>query len=49
MPTKKNVKNKFNNKPFDFILCIDVILLLALGVVMVLSASAPSALSTYRQ
>lgn len=39
-------KIKFNNKPFDFILCIMVFLLLALGIVMVLSASAPSSLST---
>lgn len=43
---KKQKKIKFNNKPFDFILCIIVFLLLALGIVMVLSASAPSALST---
>jgi len=35
-----------NKKPFDFILCINVFLLLALGIVMVLSASAPSSLST---
>lgn len=46
---KSNIKKIFdtNKKPFDFILCITVFLLLALGIVMVLSASAPSALSTY--
>lgn len=37
--------SKFVNKPFDFILCIVVFILLALGIVMVLSASAPSALA----
>lgn len=41
----KKVSN-FANNQFDFILCITVILLLALGIIMVLSASAPSALST---
>lgn len=35
-------KNNIENKPFDFILCITVLLLLALGIIMVLSASAPS-------
>jgi cell division protein FtsW len=43
----KEKKKKTNIKPFDFILCITVFLLLALGIVMVLSASAPSSLSTY--
>ena len=33
------------NKPVDFTLCITVLLLLALGIVMVLSASSPSALA----
>lgn len=44
---KKKVKrvSKFLNNKMDFILLIDVLILLALGVVMVLSASAPSALS----
>lgn len=37
--------SKFVNNQFDFILCITVLLLLSLGIVMVLSASAPSALS----
>ena len=42
---KNKKKIKFNNKPFDFMLCIIVFLLLALGIVMVLSASAPLSLS----
>ncbi len=37
---KKN--NVEENKPMDFILCITVFLLLAMGIIMVLSASAPS-------
>lgn len=43
----KKVKkiSKFVNNQFDFILCITVLLLLSLGIIMVLSASAPSALS----
>ena len=32
-------------RPVDFILCITVLLLLALGIVMVLSASSPAALA----
>lgn len=44
MPKKKKFSNFVNNQ-FDFILCITVLLLLALGIIMVLSASAPSALS----
>ena len=43
--TKTEVKNA--KKPFDFTLCIIIFLLLTLGIVMVLSASAPSSLSTY--
>ena len=48
---QKNVKKKekLTQKPFDFTLCITIFLLLALGIVMVLSASAPSALSTWRK
>ncbi|MGN1326880.1 MAG: FtsW/RodA/SpoVE family cell cycle protein [Clostridia bacterium] len=44
---KKKVKkfSKFLNNKMDFILLITVLILLSLGVVMVLSASAPSALS----
>ena len=43
----KNKKQKYVNSPFDFVLCIIIFLLLALGIVMVLSASAPSSLSMY--
>ena len=42
---KQKKTSKFMNNPFDFILCIVVFILLALGIVMVLSASAPSALA----
>lgn len=43
---KKEVKaSKFKIKQIDFVLLIIIILLLSLGIVMVLSASAPSALS----
>lgn len=45
--TKIKNKEKVNRKPLDFILCIVIFLLLALGIVMVLSASAPSSLSQY--
>lgn len=41
---KKQIKSI--QKPFDFTLCITIFLLLSLGIVMVLSASAPSSLST---
>ncbi len=46
---QKKAKKTINNskKPFDFILCIIIFLLLSLGIVMVLSASAPSSLSDY--
>ena len=47
MPKKVKEKKKVIQKPFDFTLCITIFLLLALGIVMVLSASAPSALSEY--
>ena len=40
----KPVKDKI--KPFDFILCINVLILLGMGVTMVLSASSPMSLST---
>lgn len=43
--TKAKKTAKFINNPFDFILCIVVFILLALGIIMVLSASAPSALA----
>ena len=38
--------SKFMNNKMDYILFITVLILLSLGVVMVLSASAPSALSS---
>lgn len=40
----KNIRNS-SGKQIDFILLVIIILLLALGIIMVLSASAPSALS----
>ena len=45
---QKKVKKGVNvvQKPFDFTICITIFLLLALGIIMVLSASAPSSLST---
>lgn len=46
MQKKTKVKLNRIEKPFDFSLCIIIFLLLSLGIVMVLSASAPSALST---
>jgi len=41
----KTKTEEYKNKPVDFILCITVLLLLALGIVMVLSASSPSSFS----
>ena len=41
---EKTVK-KSKTKQVDFTLCITVLLLLALGIIMVLSASSPAALS----
>lgn len=38
-------KEEYKGKPVDFILCITVLLLLALGIIMVLSASSPSSFS----
>ena len=38
-------KKQLNSKPFDFVLLITVLILLAMGIVMVLSASSPSALA----
>lgn len=43
---QKKIKRKQINSSFDFILFITVLLLLALGIIMVLSASSPSALAT---
>ena len=41
----KNVIKNFSNKPFDFILLVIVFIMLALGIIMVLSASSPTSLS----
>lgn len=45
MAKVEKVVTKYKSKPVDFTLCITVLLLLALGIVMVLSASSPAALS----
>lgn len=42
---KKDKNAQIKEKPFDFILFITVLILLAMGVVMVLSASSPQALA----
>lgn len=47
MPKNQKQNQQKNQKPLDFILCITVFLLLALGITMVLSASAPSSYSQY--
>lgn len=44
---KEKSFSKFLNNPFDFTLLITILLLLGIGLVMVLSASSPSALSKY--
>lgn len=46
MRSKKKKVSNFAGNQFDFTLCITVLILLAIGIIMVLSASAPSALST---
>lgn len=38
-------KTQVKEKPFDFVLFITILILLAIGIVMVLSASSPKALS----
>jgi len=43
---KQPIRNKTTYKNFDFVLFISVLLLLALGIIMVLSASSPSSLAT---
>lgn len=43
---KQASKTKITYKPFDFVLFITVLILLALGITMVLSASSPSSLAT---
>ena len=45
MAKKKIDNSSSKQKPVDFILVITVLIMLALGVVMVLSASSPSALA----
>ena len=49
MAKKKKEKSfsSFLNNPIDFTLVITILLLLTIGLVMVLSASSPSALSDY--
>ena len=48
MPKKKAGKfSSFVNNPIDFTLLITIILLLGIGLIMVLSASSPSALAEY--
>lgn len=42
---RQNINEQVQSKPFDFILFITVLILLAMGIIMVLSASSPSALS----
>lgn len=44
---KERSFSRFVNNPFDFTLLITILLLLGIGLVMVLSASSPSALSKY--
>lgn len=41
----KNTIKNFSNQPFDFGLLIIVFIMLALGIIMVLSASAPASLA----
>ena len=41
----KNIIKSFSNKPFDFVLLAIVFIMLALGIVMVLSASSPTSLA----
>jgi len=45
MARMKNTIKNFSNQPFDFVLLIIVFIMLALGIVMVLSASAPTSLA----
>ncbi len=45
MPQAKKKQIKQIEKPFDFILFVTVLILLAMGIVMVLSASSPQALA----
>ena len=45
MPKVKQKNAKHADKPFDFILFITILVMLSLGIIMVLSASSPSALA----
>ncbi len=45
MTKKVKLKTNFGKNSFDFLLCITVLLLLGTGLIMVLSASSPSALA----
>lgn len=49
MPKDSKTSARTTNKPFDFILFVTVLVLLAMGIIMVLSASSPSALAESRK
>ena len=49
MAKKKKTFPSFVNNPVDFRLVITILLLLSIGLVMVLSASSPSALAEDRK
>ncbi len=49
MAKKKKTFSSFVNNPVDFTLVITILLLLSIGLVMVLSASSPSALAEDRK
>ena len=49
MKKKKKTFSSFVNNPVDFTLVITILLLLSIGLVMVLSASSPSALAEDRK
>lgn len=46
---KDSKVNAQSNKQFDFILFVTVLVLLSIGIIMVLSASSPSALAESRK
>ena len=41
----KNTNKNFSNQPFDFVLLIVVFIMLALGIIMVMSASSPTSIA----
>ena len=45
VPKRKNITKNFSNQPFDFVLLVIVFIMLALGIIMVMSASSPTSLS----